>query len=253
MTAPGRGPDSFRTSRDCVVCRAPVSGRRYFSVGPFRWCGSHEGAACAFCPRPRTTSVGGYWVCGSCAAHHLATMDDLRRVADHVATFAKKRGFRIGMAIKLGFEPAFTPTDLASGTGFVLGRTVTSTLGGDVSALQIVLRRHLPWVSALATTAHEYGHAFMSKQGCIRVAPEIAEGTAELFAWSLLGTLPRDADRLLQQYMIGADSTVYGSGFRRVHAFVKQRGVAALVVETRRDPTGAWLPADRPPRIGSAQ
>ncbi|WBB80604.1 protein DA1 [Micromonospora sp. WMMD882] len=223
---------------------------------------------CVFCGRPDADPRPAGWQpfdqtllrCPTCLVDAVETPGHLRRwlpvararLAETGVTLPTRVRVRlVGPAVARSRLP--TPHD-----GLLLGLTELVTDGhGRTRATGIAVVAGLPPVIFGRTVAHEIGHAWLAQHGYAPVAPPVAEGICELFAYAWLRRWPAPVAERLRDQMRANPDPVYGDGFRAVHAAVTRHGLPAVLDAVARTgrlpPPGTGATASRPsdPGVGT--
>ena len=111
--------------------------------------------------------------------------------------------------------------------GVTQSRWIAGQPGSDVIRIQIVAGLTVTHFGR--AVAHELGHAWLAQRGTGHIDAVVEEGVCELFAHAWLKRQGTPLAEALRKQMRDNPDTIYGGGFRAVHASVVCHGIDAVV------------------------
>ena len=224
----------------CAVCGKAIEGKY---LKDFWGNSSHVGhlrsnPSCDYCGRiisQRSTGGGstyedGRQICALCKEEAVEDKDTGLQILYEARDLLEKSGI-----VLKPFNPAFSILDrktlkryTKSGEeqGFTHARKKSDGAGRILELkIRVFVLHGLPYFAFLTTAAHELMHAWIHLNGRNDAKKWLKEGSCNMAAYLVL----RQKRDLKAEYQIRQmreqKDKVYGKGFRKVHRYVKSRGV----------------------------
>jgi LIM domain-containing protein/protein DA1 len=241
----------------CAYCGKPLMNEYLIDHWGTVYCKEHQGRypTCSYCGRlvppqqqePSAESIR----CPICRASAVETVDQARPIFSRLIQWVNNQGLiynnlhlSLELADRQKLERLITGRAGTAGThsqGITLSTTHTlnrKVVRSEVNGVAVL--EGMPALSFQGVTVHELGHVWLIVHDIKDLASWAEEGFCELLTYRYYTQLNTDESRYHAKSIETNPDSIYGEGFRRVHAIADARGFQRFVEvmqRTKRLPT----------------
>ena len=249
-------PECFRQwiAPRCAYCGKPLMNEYLVDQWGTMYCKEHQGRypACSYCGRlvpPQQQEQGvessGIIRCPICSASAIETVDQARPIFTRLIQWVNSQGLvyhNLHLSLELVDRQKLGRLITSRvGTAGIHSRGVTlsttHTLNGKAVRTEvngIAVLQGMPALSFQGVTIHELGHVWLIVHDVKGLPLWAEEGFCELLTHRYYTQLNTEESRYFAHGIETNPNSVYGEGFRRVHAIADSMGFQRFVEIMRR-------------------